>query len=441
MARFTIQERGWQLQMTRSKTTSGVRWIACVALLAGLWLAPSSVQADWVQNGPQIADPTFTEADLADYTRYVTSIWPKAQATGVSRATYDKAFAQLTPDPHILTKPKQQPELERPVWEYLNQIVSEKRFNLGREALATNLKGFEVIEKAYGVPPNFIVAVWGVESMYGTNTGQYNVIRSLSTLGWRGGRKAKFGEQQLLAALRILEHGDVAPAAMTGSWAGAMGHTQFIPTTYEAYAVDFNHDGRRDIWGDATDAVASAAHLLKSNGWHAGEPWGYEVRLPGNFDFNAAGLANKRPLSFWHDAGVLKADGKPVGRSDLKGSVLLPAGAHGPALLVFGNFRALLRYNNSVSYGLAVALLAQKLVNQPFITASWPLQEKPLQLEEKRELQRLLVARGFALTTADGVLGGETIAALRSYQHSKGLPADGFASARVLQELRHDAKP
>ena len=406
-------------------------------LMAGL----SPLRADWAPNGPLVPDPTFTDADLADYARYVAALWPKARATGVSRATFTAAFAGVTPDPRILSKPKQQPELERPVWEYLSQIVSEKRFALGRQALASNAEGLKAIEAAYGVPSHIIVAVWGVESMYGTNTGSYNVIRSLSTLGWHGGRKARFGEQQLLAALRILEHGDVTPQAMTGSWAGAMGHTQFIPTTYEAYAVDFNHDGRRDIWGDATDAVASAAHLLKANGWHAGEPWGYEVRLPKTFDFSVAGLANKRPLSFWKQQGVMQADGTPVSNSDLRGSLLLPAGAQGPALLVFGNFRALLRYNNSVSYGLAVAWLAQKLIDKPFVTAAWPVKERPLQLDEKRELQRLLVGRGFALKSTDGVLGGETIAALRSYQHSKGLPADGFASAFVLQELRHDAQP
>ena len=411
-----------------------------VALLPLQLVAPALAQEGWPQSGPPVADQTFSAEDYADFNRFVQDLWPKAQAAGISAATFRLAFDQLKPDPHILSKPKQQPELERPIWEYLKQIVSEKRYNLGREALQTNIAALAGIEKAYGVPRNIVVAVWGVESMYGTNTGQYNVVRSLATLAWRGGRKARFGEQQLLAALRILDHGDVQPDAMTGSWAGAMGHVQFIPTTYEEYAVDFDHDGKRDIWGDATDAVASAANFLKKSGWHAGEPWGYEVRLPNGFDFTLAGLPIKRPLSFWQKAGVVRPDGAPLGQADLKASVLLPAGSGGPALLVFGNFRALLRYNNSVSYGLAVALLAQKLVDGPFVAAPWPIAEPVLQPDERREMQRLLVGRGFAIKAADGVLGAETVAALRAYQRSKGLPADGFPSARVLRELRNDAR-
>ena len=383
--------------------------------------------------------PVANAADLADYQSYVEALWPKAEAKGVSRATFAKAFNNLTPDLRILAKPKQQPEFERPIWEYLQQIVSDRRFSLGKQALAGNAEGLKAIEKVYGIPVHMITAVWGVESMYGTNMGSYNVVRSLSTLGWRGGRKARFGEQQLLSALRILEHGDVAPERMTGSWAGAMGHTQFIPTTYEAYAVDFDHDGRRDIWGSATDAVASAAHLLKSNGWHAGEPWGYEVTLPAKFDYGQAGLHNRKPVSAWAQSGVRHIDGKLLGAGDLKASLLLPAGANGPALLVFGNFRALLRYNNSVSYGLAVAWLAQKLIDAPFLTTPWPVDERSLQPDERRELQRLLAARGHVIRAQDGVLGGETIAAVRAYQLGKGLPADGFPSLKVLEELRKDA--
>ena len=420
----------------------GTRWLLIAIAMALLWQAPVPVawaQEGWPQAGLAAADPVFTPEDLADFSRFTQALWPKAEATGISAATFHRAFDKLEPDPRILGKPRQQPELERPIWEYLRQIVSDKRLALGRQALASNNDSLAAIEKTYGVPRNFVVAVWGVESMYGTNTGQYNVVRSLATLAWRGGRKARFGEQQLFSALRILEHGDVTPEAMTGSWAGAMGHVQFIPTTYEAYAVDFDHDGRRDIWGDAVDATASAANFLKHSGWHAGEPWGYEVKLPHGFDFSQAGLTNKRPLSFWQQAGLARADGKPLGGGDLKASLLLPAGANGPALLVFGNFRALLRYNNSVSYGLAVASLAQKLVDAPFLTATWPESESALQPEEKREMQRLLVARGFTIKAADGVMGAETLAALRAYQRSKGLPADGYPSARVLEALRQDA--
>jgi len=442
-------EKGWSGQVrmpgnsARAASHIRLRWLAVAVslLLAMAVVQPSqnaAAQEGWPQAGQLTPGPIFTPADLADFQRYIQALWPKAQAAGISAATFRRAFDKLDPDPHILAKPRQQPELERPIWEYLKQIVSDKRLTLGQEALRVNAAPLAAIEAAYGVPRNVVVAVWGVESMYGTNTGPYNVVRSLATLAWRGGRKARFGEQQLFSALRILQHGDVTPEAMTGSWAGAMGHVQFIPTTYEAYAVDFDHDGRRDIWGNATDAVASAANFLKKSGWHAGEPWGYEVRLPSDFDYSLAGLGNRRPLSFWSKAGLVRPDGSRIS-GELKASLLLPAGANGPALLVFGNFRALLRYNNSVSYGLAVAWLAQKLAGGPFLTAPWPVAEPVLQAEERREMQRLLLSRGFSIRAADGVMGTETIVALRAYQRSKGLPADGFPSARVLRELRNDA--
>ena len=410
-----------------------LRAVAAALLLFAAAAPPAQAVEAVPQDQPQASD-----ADIADFKAYVAALWPKADAKGVSRATFTRAFANLTPDLRILAKPKQQPEQVSSIWDYLSQIVSEKRFALGQKAYAGNLAGMKAIEQVYGVPPNIIVAVWGVESMYGTNMGQYGVIRSLATLGWRGERRARFGEQQLISALRILEHGDVAPDRMTGSWAGAMGHTQFIPTTYEAYAVDFDRDGRRDIWGSATDAVASAANLLKSNGWKAGEPWGFEVQLPAKFDFGQAGLSTKKPLAAWARAGVRRANGKPLEPTDMKASLLLPAGASGPALLVTGNFRALLRYNNSVSYGLAVAWLAQKLIDAPFISKPWPITERTLQLEERKELQRLLAARGLAVRSQDGVMGSETTTALRSYQLSKGLPPDGFPSLKVLEALRKD---
>ncbi len=404
---------------------------ACAVLLATSMASAPAVAAE-------TPAPEATAEDLADFRSYVAALWPRAEAKGVSRATFTQAFSGLAPDMRILAKPKQQPEHVQPVWEYLNQIVSEKRFALGQKAYAGNLAGMKVIEQAYGVPPHFIVAVWGVESMYGTNTGQYGVIRSLATLGWRGGRRARFGEQQLMAALRILQRGDVAPERMTGSWAGAMGHTQFIPTTFEAYAVDFDRDGHRDIWGSATDAVASAANLLKSNGWKPSEPWGFEVQLPARFDLGQAGLSNRKPLSAWARAGVRRANGKALEPTDMKAALLLPAGADGPALLVTGNFRALLRYNNSVSYALAVVLLAQKLIDGPFIEKAWPLTARGLLLEERKELQRLLTARGLTVSSQDGVMGPETTKALKAYQQSKGLPADGFPSMKVLEALRKD---
>jgi membrane-bound lytic murein transglycosylase B len=414
-------------------TTGRGLWVLASALVVVLFAA-SIVRSQTTGS----AEPPASQAEIAEFNAYVSGLWSRAEAKGVSRATYTRAFANLKPDMRILAKPKHQLEHERPIWEYLRLIVNDKRVALGQKAYATNLEGMKIIETAYGVPPHIVVAVWGVESMYGSNMGQYPVIRSLATLGWKGGRRAKFGEQQLLAALRILQHGDVAPERMTGSWAGAMGHTQFIPTTYEAYAVDFDKDGRRDIWTSATDGVASAAHLLKANGWKPNEPWGFEVKLPAKFDFGQAGMSNKKPLAAWAAQGVRYANGKPLASTDMKASLLLPAGSNGPALLVTGNFRALLRYNNSISYALAVAWLAQKLVDGPFLEKPWPVTERALELEERKEMQRLLAARGLTVKAMDGMIGAETIAALRSYQQSKGMAPDGFPSLKVLEALRKD---
>ena len=409
-----------------------------IALAPAAFAPTAALAADAWPAGNEPIDPSPEE--IASFRAYVDALLPKAEAAGINRATYKRAFEGQTPDLRIIKKPKAQPEFEQPIWVYLNQLVSEKRFNLGKQALAENIDTLKAIEKVYGIAPHMQVAVWGVESMYGTNTGQYNVIRSLATLGWKGGRRAKFGEQQLLAALRIYQKGDVPLDKMTGSWAGAMGHTQFIPTTYELYAVDFDGDGHRDIWGNATDAVASAANLLKRNGWTAGEPWGFEVKLPPRFDFGMTGIGNRKPLSVFADAGVRRADGRPLPRTESKGAIILPAGSKGPAVMVLGNFRSLLRYNNSISYALAVAWLGQKLIDEPFIAAPWPVEERALQLDERKELQRLLAARGLAVQSSDGVFGPETLGAVRTYQKSKGLAADGFPSLRVLEALRADAR-
>lgn len=425
----------------------GVRLIAaklslCLCAVLGLMLAgPVSVlSAGMAQAQSAFASPGETADPRGDFAAYVRSLWPKAESAGISVETFNAAFAGVVPDERILAKRSAQPELERPVWEYLEQIVNEKRYTMGVAALQQESGLLDAIEATYGVPRDVLVAVWGIESLYGTNTGPFSVIRSLATLGWSKGHRARFAEQQLIAALKILQHGDVSPDKLTGSWAGAMGHTQFIPTTYLAYAVDFDKDGRRDIWSSNVDALASAAHYLKANGWHAGEPWGYEVKLPRGFDYTQAGLATKKTVAAWRDLNVSRVDGGKLASSTLKGSILLPAGARGPALLVLGNFRALLHYNNAESYGLAVGWLAARLSDKTFLVTPWPKDLRPLQKAERQEMQRLLISRGYAISHADGTVRAETRAAVRAYQHSKGLPEDGFPTEDLLEELRADAR-
>jgi membrane-bound lytic murein transglycosylase B len=364
----------------------------------------------------------------------------RALSNKVTAATFDRAFATVEPDLRILQKFGAQPEHERPLWEYIDGMLSVKRVSVGQAKLNALKSVLDAVEGFYGVPREVLIAVWGIETSYGTNLGDKNIIRSLATLAWGGGRRARFGEQQLLAALRIVQDGDVPPEAMTGSWAGAMGHTQFIPTTYLQYAVDFDKDGRRDIWSDYFDALGSTANYLVRSGWKAGEPWGVPVTVPGSFDFTLAGVekSKARPLEFWERLGVRRSDGQPFRRRDLAASLILPVGAKGPALLVFANFRAILRYNSSTAYALAVGQLSDILRGQPPAELPWPRAQRPLAREERQELQRLLGAGGYGVSETDGLIGSKTREALRTFQRAKGLPADGFPSPEVLERLRSD---
>ena len=393
--------------------------VAAVVLACGLLIATCT---------PSAASPEFAG--------WVQALWPKAAKAGISAQTYAAAFDGVTPEFEILEKLDNQPEHEAALWDYLDGMVSEKRLRIGGEKLAELKPVLDAVEAFYGVPRQVIVAVWGIETTFGTDLGERNIIRSLATLGWRGGRRAKFGEQQLIAALKILEHGDVAPAGLKGSWAGAMGHTQFIPTTYNQYAVDFDHDGRRDIWTNLYDALGSAAHYLARSGWREGEPWGYEVILPAGFDYGLSGLSVRKPLAYWHDLGVTRRDGRPFGDLAMDGTVLLPVGAHGPAFMVFRNFRAILRYNSATAYALAVGQLADSLAGLSGPKVAWPRDQRPLRRAEREELQRLLAQNGYKIGTADGVIGRETRAALRHFQSARGLPADGFPSLQALEFLR-----
>ena len=374
-----------------------------------------------------------TRAD--DFQAWVARFWPTAKAAGITRQTYDLAFKGMTPDPKVVEAANFQPEYVKPIGEYIDRVVSDKRVETGKTKLVENKALLDVIEKRYGVDRHIVVAIWGVESNFGTQPGDMNVIRSLATLIYTG-TKAKFAKPQLIMALKILQHGDVSYEAMNGSWAGAMGHTQFIPTTYQSYAVDYDGDGKRDIWNDVPDALASTASYLKVSGWRPGESWGYEVSLPKGFNPAKVSEATAKTLADWGKLGLVRANGAPYPRPSDRATLFAPAGTNGPAFLVLNNFRAILHYNVAKSYALAVGHLSDRLRGEGPFVHSWPTDETHLSFDQRMELQRLLVAKGLMTGDPDGVIGPATLEALKTYQRANKLPVDGFPSQTLLQMLR-----
>jgi len=325
-----------------------------------------------------------------------------------------------------------------PVSHYLSTHVTDPRVREGRDKARLYDAELAAIEKRYGVDRSVVLAIWGMETSFGARRGKRHVIRSLSTLGYKGRRK-RFGRTQLLAALKILKAGDIGLADMTGSWAGAMGHTQFIPTSYLAYAVDFTGDGRRDIWQTPLDALASTANYLMKAGWQRGRPWGVEVNLPSGFDVSLAGRDRGRKISQWRNLGVKRVDGKEFRWPNDGAYLYLPAGAKGPGFLMLKNFRAVMRYNPSHKYALAVSHLADRIGGAGSFARAWPDGVRPISKHEIKELQRLLTARGYDVGEIDGLLGSRTRAAVREIQRKTGRPADGFPRLPLIEILRGDS--
>lgn len=357
-----------------------------------------------------------------------------ARAEGISDATLKSAFDQVQYLPRVIELDRAQPEFTRTVWEYLDNAVTPQRVATGQDKLLQVRAEADAAAARYGVPPAVIVAIWGMESNYGGNYGNTPVIDALATLGFEG-RREDWAKRELLSALKILDSGDIARERMIGSWAGAMGQTQFLPSNFLAYAVDADGDGRRDIWGSMPDVVASTANFLSRSGWQAGVPWGVEVRLPPGFDYGRADTSVRQSSAQWAAEGLRAIDDQPLPEF-AEATVLLPAGARGPAFLIGPNFRAVLRYNNSTNYALAVGLLAQRLGGGPGVQAAWPRDLPALSRSQMVELQTALNQRGFATGAADGVMGPATREGLRRYQRSVGLPADGYPSAELLQRLQ-----
>jgi membrane-bound lytic murein transglycosylase B len=361
-----------------------------------------------------------------------------ALAAGISPELFDRAFANVTPDMSVIRADRSQPEFARPVWEYLDGALSAVRVRKGQGLLYQYADILQSIEQRYGVDRQALVAVWGMESNFGSFQGDKSVIQSLATLAYEG-RRPGFAHSQLLAALQILQHGDIEPEKMLGSWAGAMGQTQFIPTTYNTHAVDFDGDGRRDIWGSPADALASTAHYLQSSGWQKGQPWGFEVQLADGFDYALADGSIRKTVAEWMQLGLKLPNGTlvPAGSEQLSAALLLPAGYRGPAFLILDNFRAILKYNNSSSYALAVSLLSERFSGTGLISGEWPKDDLPLSRSERIELQNLLSANNYEAGTADGIIGANTRKAIRTAQQSFGWPADGYPTHKLLESLRN----
>lgn len=371
----------------------------------------------------------------ADFDACLTRLAAPAQKAGVRADTYARLTRGLKPDMGVIDKLDYQPEFRMPIWDYLAGLVDEERVAEGRALLAQHADTLRRVEQRYGVDPATVVAVWGVESNYGQSFGSYPLLQALGTLSCHG-RRQDFFRGEFFAALRILQAGHIAPEKLVGSWAGAFGHTQFMPSTFERLAVDFDGDGRRDLIDNTADALASTAHFLARAGWRSAQPWGFEVTLPAGLNLAGEGRRTKRPLSEWATRGVRRADGSPLPAGTAPAGLLVPAGPQGPAFLVTRNFDALYSYNAAESYGLAIAHLSDRLRGgRPFVTP-WPTDDPGLSRAERRELQGLLILRGHDIGEVDGMLGERSRVAIRAEQQRLGHEASGRGGQKILRALR-----
>jgi len=399
----------------------------------------ASAGAGWSGQSGASGNPLMTadaiRAAAADFGNCIERMWPEAARRGVSRATFERFTTGLTPDLSIMDKLDAQPEFTKAIWDYLDVLVSDERIARGREVLAQYAPTFAAMARTYGVDPAIIAAIWGVESNYGMLGGERLVIRSTATLACVGRRQDYFREE-FLSALEILQRGDVPAERLVGSWAGAFGPTQFMPTSFKRYAVDFDGDGRRDVVDSIPDVIASTANNLKTDGWVPGQRWGYEVMLPAGFDFLLADRSRPLTLRQWEDLGVRRAGGGSFREPDARAYLLMPAGARGPAFLMLQNFRVIMKYNPAEAYALAIGHLADRLRGGGPFVQPWPRDERVLTLDERFEMQQLLARRGFDAGEPDGLLGPRTRLAIRSFQASVGAVPDGFASSGLLDRLR-----
>jgi membrane-bound lytic murein transglycosylase B len=402
---------------------------------------PASIETtppQWSGQSGASGDPRMSAYAIrvaaADFDNCLAGLWPDAARGGITRANYRRFTAGLTPDLSIMDKLDGQPEFTKSPWDYLDILVSDDRVARGQQLLAQYAPTFAAAARIYGVDPAVIVAIWGVESNYGTLGGNRPVLRSTATLACIG-RRRDFFRGEFIAALDILQRGDIAPDRFVGSWAGAFGPTQFMPTSFLRYAVDFDGDGHRDVIDSVPDVIASTANNLRMDGWISGHSWGYEVLLPRNFNYL---YADSQPMTVrqWQSLGVRRADGAAFPRVYDRAELLLPAGARGPAFLVLHNFSIIMKYNPAEAYALAIGELADRLNGGGPLVHPWPRQERVLTAQERHEIQQLLAQRGYRIGDPDGFIGPQTRLAIRNFQQTVGAIPDGFASSEVLDRLR-----
>lgn len=384
-----------------------------------------------------VLQPSTAAAD-AGFRKWIKDFYPVAARNGIRKSTYNKAFSGVkTPDPDVLRKARFQPEFRQDTWSYVDTRVHSTTIEKGQQLAKKHRRTLDAIERRFGVERSVVLAIWSVESSYG-NVFNYPdrlhyVPRALATLAYADRRRAKFARSQLIAALKILQAGDVSKKELTGSWAGAMGHTQFIPTSYLAFAVDFDGDGDRDIWKSVPDALATAANLLRKNGWKTGRTWGYEVRVPRNAKRY---VGASKTLAQWTKLGFKRPNGRGFARPGEKAVLKMPAGSKGPAFLMVRNFFMLKRYNNSDTYALTVGLLADRIAGYGGVQQEWPKPKGVLSMDERREIQVHLQALGYYSGEIDGNIGSGSQLAIRAFQSQTGLTPDGVPSQKLLKTLR-----
>lgn len=358
----------------------------------------------------------------------------EAAKAGIADSVLEQALGSVQPIPRVLELDRRQPEFMLTLWRYMEIYVPDRRVEQGKELLKKHAKLLAEVEKKYGIPPRFLVAFWGVETDFGRNFGAFHMLSAVATLA-HDARRRDFFKTQFMSAIRLVGMGDV-PIDVKSSWAGAMGNMQFIPTTFEAYAVDYDGDGRRDLWNSLPDAFASASNYLKSVGWNPDYTWGREVQLPKEFDLSLAGLQERKKISDWQKLGVRKVGGGNLPGADIEASLLLPAGAAGPSFLVYNNFRTIMRWNTSQLYAIAVGHLADRFIGLPRLSVEKPADAQMLRYADIEEMQRLLTKIGFDTGGVDGRAGPMTRAAIRNFQKSVKLPADAHPTFGLLERLR-----
>ncbi len=395
---------------------------------------PQSARAAGSPSHPLMTPEAIASA-ASNFDRCLESLWPQAAHRGISRRTFDAARRGLVPDLKIMDLLDRQPEFEKPIWDYLDDLVNDNRIATGRIAIAQNRAAFDAVEKTYGVDRYILTAIWGIESNFGTQGGERSVVQSTATLACIGRRQSYFREE-FLSTLEIIEHGDVPAEHLKGSWAGAFGPTQFMPTSFKRYAVDFDGDGRKNVVDSIPDLLASTANNLKRDGWHVGSSWGYEVIVPAGFNFMLADRSVRNTIKEWEALGIKRAGDKPFPRSSDAAFLTTPAGARGPAFLMIDNFRVIMKYNPAEAYALAIGHLADRMRGGGPFVQPWPRDQGALTRSERFEMQERLATLGYDVGDNDGNLGPRTRAALRDFQSRAGLVPDGFASGKLLDRLR-----